>query len=217
MAQMSYSTSSFAMPAWAAEELTPEQLMPGGAKLVASAFPYLDAVLIDVGAAGALADATSVPVTITRLNPISTKADPVIPVGATLDFGAKKLAVLTTAANLAATAIAVRAIPTALVDADVATYHGDVMRKPVSSGILVGRTFTERGNLVGFGVADTTTPDDELFLTAFAVDDALINPDVTLVKHGTLIYEDKLPGWAGLSTGAKTAIRSRYRCIASVG
>jgi len=217
MAQMSFSTSSFAMPAWAAEELTPEKLMPGGAKLVASAFPYLDAVQVDVGAAGAAVDATSVPVAITRLNPISTKADPVIPVEAVLDFGGDKYATLTAAVNLAATSLTVRALVTALVDADVATYIGTVMRKPVASGILVGRTFTERGAGTGFGTPDVATPDDELFLTAFAVDDALINADVTLLKHGTLIYEDKLPGWAGLSTTAKTAIRTRYRCIASAG
>lgn len=216
MATMQFSYSSFAKPAWAAEELTPEKLMPGGAKLVESAFPYLDAVSIDVGVAGAAADATSIPVAIARLNPISTKGDPVIPVGATLDFGGKKFATLTAAANLSAATLTVRALVTALVDADVATYNGTVMRKPVGSGILVGRTFTERGNGAGFGVADVSTPDDELFLTAFQVDDALINADVTLLRHGTLIYEDKLPGWSGLSAGMKAAIRARYNCISSI-
>jgi hypothetical protein len=60
-----------------------------------------------------------------------------------------------------------------------------------------------------------TTPDDELFLTAFSVPDLAQNADVTLVRHGTLIYEDKLPGWAGLASNAKAAIRARYQCIRS--
>lgn len=203
------------MPAWAAEELTPEKLMPGGAKLFASAFPYLDAVSVDVGAAGAAVDAEAVPAAITRLNSISTKGNPVIPAGEALDFGGDKFATLTADADLADTQLAVRALVTALVDADIATYNGLVMRKPVASGILVGRTFVERGNGVGFGLADVDTPDDELFLTAFQVEDAMINADVTLLRHGTLIYENKLPGWSGLAATVQAAIRARYHCITS--
>ena len=88
-------------------------------------------------------------------------------------------------------------------------------KRPVQAGFFVGRTFVERDAGTGFGVADSGTPDDELYLTAFEVVDANINADVTLLRHGTLIYEDKLPGWSGLSAGDKAAIRAAYQCIAA--
>jgi hypothetical protein len=79
---------------------------------------------------------------------------------------------------------------------------------------LVGRTFAERNAGTGFGVADVAA-EDEIFLTAFAVEDATIKPDATLLRHDTLIYEDQLPNWATLTAAQQTAIRSRYRCIKS--
>lgn len=78
-------------------------------------FNHLTPVTVDVGAAGASAGATSVP-----CNALSGP----IPSGAILDFGTTKFAVLTADAATGATSLTVRAIPTALVDADVTTYIG---------------------------------------------------------------------------------------------
>lgn len=121
--------SNFSLPAFAAEELTPDRLMPGGARLIAAQF-----------------------------------------------------------------------------------LTGN--QKEVDAGTLVGRTFAERDARTAFGAADVAA-DEEIFLTAFTVVDATIKPDVTLLRHGTLIYEDLLPNWATLTVAQRTAIRSRYRCIRS--
>lgn len=218
MAQSSFSYETFALPAFAAEAFTAEKLLPGGGRLVAAAFPYLDAVTVQLAAAAA-ADATSITVdAVTMANAASNKSGVVIPAGSNLYFGeAKEFARVTADVNLGATAIAVQALPSALEDNDTATYDGMTMRKPVAAGVLVGRTFAERTAGTGFGVADVATPDDEIYLTAFAVQDAAINPDAALLRHGTLIYEDKIPGWAAMTTGQKTAVRSRYQCIVSAG
>lgn len=218
MAQVSFNYETFALPNFAAEPFSAEKLIPGGGRVVASAFPFVDAVTVTVGAAGAAADATEVPVdAISMANPASNKSGVVIPSGTTLDFGGDKFATLTADASIGDTSLTVRALVTALVDNDTATYDGMDRRKPVAAGTLVGRTFAERTAGTGFGAPDVATPDDELFLTAFAVQDAAINPDVALLRHDTLIYEDKLPGWAELSATAQAAIRSRYHCIASAG
>lgn len=214
MAQVTWSYLSTDLPGFMAEPHDAHKTMlPGGARLDVSAFPYVDAVRVTVGAAGAAVDATSVPVAIAKLNSTSTKADPVIPAGATLDFGGDKFATLTAAANLAAPSLTVRALVTALVQNDVATYQGMDMRKPIPAGTLIGRTLAERDAGTGFGQPDIATPDGELFLTAFPVQDAMINADVVLLRHGTLIYEDRLPGWATSSANFKAKVRSLYECI----
>lgn len=89
-------------------------------------------------------------------------------------------------------------------------------RKPVTAGTLVGRTFADRAAGTGFGIAAVLT-DQEIFLTAFTVQDALINSDVALLRHGTLVYEDLIPGWATLTADEQAAIRARYQCIVSAG
>lgn len=216
MAQVTFSFETFAKPAWAAECLTPDQLIPGGARLVASAFPLLNQFSVVVGAAGAAIDAVTIPIdALTESNPLSSVTGVAIPAGATLDFGGDKFATLTAAANVGATSLTVRALVTAVVDNDVAIYLGNVNRRPIIAGTFVGRTLVERTNRVGYGIPDVATPDGELFLTATDVVDADINPDVTLLRHGTLIYENKLPGWAGLAANVQAAIRARYHCITS--
>lgn len=97
--------------------------------------------------------------------------------------------------------------------ADDFTADGDG-RKPIDAGTLVGRTFAERTAGTGFSTADVAN-DDEIYLLAFTVQDATENADCALLRHATLIYEDKLPGWAGLTAAQQSAIRSRYHCIAS--
>lgn len=207
-----FTQTDFDIPAFAAEPFTADTLMPGGAKIDASAFAYRDALVVTVGAAGALADATTVPVTI--VSPWG-RTGLTIPSGTVLDFGGDKFATLTAAADVGDTSITVRALVTALVQNDAATYQGTELVKLIPGGTLVGRTWVERDNFTAFGQPDVATPDDQLFLTAFTVPDAIERNDIVLLRHNTRIYEDKLPGWSGLSANAKAAIRNRYQTIKS--
>lgn len=203
MAGITYSKAERSAPVWAADGIGKETLMPAGGRLEVSQFLAEDAVVVTVATGGAAQNATSVPVT--------ALAKP-IPANTILHFGGAKLAVLTAAAAAGATSLTVAAIPTALVANDTATYRG-VGRVVVSAGTLIGRTFTERGNNIGFGPADVATPDDEIFLVAQDVHDAARTPEVELYRHQRLVKENFLPNWATLSAQAKAAIRSRYQCI----
>lgn len=189
-------------PRWAGDYLGRDQLVPGGAKLDATQFLATDAVVVTVGAAGALAAATSVPV---------DALTGAVPSGTVLSFGTNKFARLTASAAAGATSITVAAIPTALVDNDTATYAG-AGRKTVYSGTPVGRTITERDAGTGYGPAIST--DDEIMLVAFEVFDVLQVDDVELVRPfaGVTVKENYLPGFSTWLTALKTAIRARYIC-----
>ncbi len=198
MAQVTINANQITSPVWAGDFLNREHLVPGGARLDAAQFPATDAVTVTVGAAGALVDDTAVPV--------AALAGP-IPSGTVLDFGGKKLAVLTAAAAAGATILTVRAIPTALVSGDVATYAG-VGRVVVQSGTAVGRTFVERAAGTDFGPAVDT--DDEVFLVAFEVPDANRNPEIELYRHGGIVKENFLPGYADMDADLLTILRDMY-------
>jgi hypothetical protein len=185
-------------PRWAGDYGNREHLVPGGAKLDASAFNATDAVVVTVGAAGALAAATSVPV--------DALSGP-IPSGTVLNFGTNKFARLTADAAAGATSLTTAAIPTALVDNDTATYAG-VGTKAVPSGTVVGRTFTEQANEDPFGPAADS--DDEIYLTFHDVTDLTVNDDVTLYRHGGVVKVNFLPVWSALSSALKAAIRAAY-------
>ena len=189
-------------PRWAGDFLGRDQLIPGGAKLDAAQFTATDAVVVNVGAAGASIGATSVPV--------DALTGP-IPSGTTIWFSAGKFIHLTAAAAAGATSLTVTAIPTALVDADVATYAG-TGRRTVYSGTPVGRTIAERDAGTGYGPAVST--DDEIMLVAFEVYDVAQIDDVELVRPfaGVTVKENYLPGFSTWLTALKTAIRARYIC-----
>jgi uncharacterized protein with beta-barrel porin domain len=187
-------------PQWAGSDLGDHDLLPGGAKVLASAFNAPDAVVVTVGAAGALAAATSVPV---------DALSGAIPSGTVLHFGTNKFAVLTAAAAAGATSLAVTAIPTALVDNDTATYAG-VQRKSLPSGTIVGRTIAERDAGTAFGPAAST--DDEVYIVAFEVPDITQVNDVDLVLHKRVVFENFLPGWTGLASLLKDKVRELYHC-----
>jgi len=198
MAQATVNTNQIAAPVWAGDYLNREHLVPGGARVDAAQFNATDAVTVVVGAAGADVDDTSVPV--------AALSGP-IPAGTVLDFGGKKLAVLTEAAAAGATALTVRAIPTALVEDDTATYAG-VGRKVIPTGTPVGRTFVERAAGTAFGPAVET--DDEVYLVAFEVPDANRNPEIELYRHGSVVKENFLPGYASMDSDLLTLLRSLY-------
>lgn len=188
-------------PVWTNDFLDREHLVPGGSKLLATAFPSPDAVIVNVGAAGAAAGATTVPV--------DALSGP-IPSGTVLDFGGTKFATLTAAAAAGATSLAVRPLPTALVDADVATYTG-IKPRSVSSGTVLGRTIAERDASTPFGPA--AAADDEVFILAFDVSDVLRINDCELVRPNTVLKENFLPGWAGLAAAVKALVRGKYICM----
>lgn len=205
MASIKHDLNQLTPAAWAADGRGVDSLVPGGARLDASQFLATDAVVVTVGA-NAAQNATSVTV--------AALSGP-IPNGAVLYFGGAKVATLTAAAAAGATSLAVAALPTALVTNDAATYAG-VGKKTIKAGTLIGRTFTERGNGVGFGPANAAGPDDEMYLVAFDVTDAAMSPDVELYRHGRVVKENFLPGWSGLSAPTQAAIRARYQCVVGI-
>jgi hypothetical protein len=177
-------------------------VLPGGTFVDAAQFNFSDAVKVTVGATAAQ-NATSI--TVSNLSGA-------IPSGTVLDFGGTKFAVLTAAAAAGATSLTVRALVTALAANDVATYQGVSGRKPIPSGTLIGRTFAERDAGTGFGPA-VVASDDEIYLLALDVVDAVHDNCATLYRRNCLVYEERLPNWASLTTNEKTAIRSRYQCF----
>ncbi len=207
---MEFSSTGYSQPDWAAELLDADELVPGGAKLVPSAFPPVDYQVVTL-AAGVVTSGSNKTLTLASALAFD------IPPGYILDFGAGEIATLTTGALKGATTITGVTLAADLEGAETATFAGVSSLKRVPSGTLVGRTYTERDAGTGYGQPDVTTPDDELFLTAFEVPDLANNNDATLVRHGTLIYEDKLPGWSSLASNVKAAIRARYQCIKSAG
>lgn len=198
MAQVTQTPNQITAPRWAGDYLNPNHLIPGGARVDAAQFNACDAVAVIVGTAGASANATSVPV--------NAVGGP-IPAGTVLDFGEKKLAVLTAAVAAGATVLAVRAIPTALVSGDKATYKG-IGRTIILTGTPIGRTFAERAAGTDFGPAVET--DDEVYLVAFEVPDAYRNPEIELYRHGSVVKENFLPGYATMDTDLLALLRTLY-------
>lgn len=223
MAMMSWSSTSYSQPAFAAECWDDDELLPGGAKLVASAFAREDAVTVTTKNSTAVTAGSNKTVQFqTAIAPASligsttTLTTLAVPAGTVLNFGSGKIVTFPTGIPFGATQVTDATVAADLAGGETATFAG-TGRIIVPAGTLVGRTFVERASNVGFGVADVSTPDDEIYLTAFQVEDASINSDVTLIRHNTLIYEDKLPGWSSAASNVKAAIRAAYQCIVSAG
>lgn len=187
-------------PRWMGDYGTRDHIVPGGAKVLASGFTASDAVVVDVGAAGAAQFATTVPV--------GALSGP-IPAGAVVTFNAGKMLRLAVAAAAAATSLTTDPIPLALVDADVSSYTG-FGDKWIPSGTIVGRTIAERDANTGYGPA--ADADDEVLLVAYDVTDALRNDDVELYRPGGVVYENFLPAFAAASATIKGKIRAAYQC-----
>lgn len=186
-------------PAWAGDGLNPKTILPGGIKLEAAQFTSAELTI----AAIAAVDATS----ITLSSGLTREINP----GDVIDFGGKKFARATVLAPVGATTVSVSPLPTALAIGDTGNFSG---LKFIISGTLVGRTFAERDAGTGFGPAAST--DDEIFLLAFDVPDAIQNPFGAVYRHTCLVFENYLPGWTPMSTDLKTAIRNRYQCMLGV-
>lgn len=207
MAHVSQTAPQVTSPAWAGDFLGPEHLVPAGVKLDVAQFYAPDSVRVVVGAAGAAANATSVPV--------DALSGP-IPSGTVLDFGAKKFARLTAAAVAGATSLTVSALATALVDDDAARFMGTKL-KSVEGGTVIGRTYAERDTETAFGPAEAA--DDEIYLVAFAVPNLAENNDAVLYRHKSIVRENRLPEWTTLSAnaGLLAKVRANYTTMKAGG
>lgn len=195
--QMPVSPSAHTQPRWCGDFIS-DHIRPGGAILNAAEFPKSSAVTVTVGTGGAAIGATTVPV---------TALPGYLPAGAVLDFGGGKIVRTTAPAAATATAITTEPLTVAVVAADAATYAGTGLRTVVS-GTAIGRTLAERDAATGYGPADAA--DDEIWIVPFEVPDADANPDVELLRAGTLVFENFLPGFAGLASGIVTKLRAKY-------
>lgn len=186
-------------PAWAGDGLNPKSILPGPIKLEAAQFTSAELTI----AAIAAVDDTSIT--------LSSGLTREIQQGEVIDFGGKKFARATALAPVGATTVSVSPLPTALAIGDTGNFSG---LKFIISGTLVGRTFAERDAGTGYGPAVST--DDEIFLLAFDVPDAVQNPFGAVYRHTCLVFENYLPEWTAMSTDLKTAIRNRYQCMLGV-
>lgn len=148
-----------------------------------------------VGAAGALANATTVPVDAITY---------AIPNGTTLRFGTKKFVTLTAAAVAGATSLTVEAIPTALVDNDAATHtvQAGAGKKMIPAGYPMAASSSGSGPMLP---ANDGTANCLLATNAHEDNgsDALSGYGVIL---GGVIYSNLLP--VTLAGGAVTALQA---------
>lgn len=87
-------------------------------------------------------------------------------------------------------------------------------RITIENGTVLGRTTAEKEAGTGFGPAVfTVTPDDEFYILARDVVDALEDPYCTLVRHNSVIAENLLPQWGTASAEEKAKIRELYETI----
>lgn len=188
---------------WAGDYRGRDQLIPGGAMLVAASWPTEGSVVVTVGAAGAALGAIAIPV--------AALTGP-IPSGTVLRFSVDEYARLTSAAATGAVTLAVEPLVNALEAADTATYVGSGKRY-VESGVLLGRTRAERDAGTGYG--PWAAGDEEEYLLAFDVHDADANPECELYRHGCLVKENLLP--APTRVAALLArVRALYECQVGV-
>jgi len=188
-------------PQWAGDFGSRDHLVPGPFKLDPARFRSTDTVVVNVGAAGALINATTVPV---------DALPGALPAEAVIYFSGTKYARLSAAAAAGATSIAVYALPQALVDADVGTWLGtssEIIHVP--AGTLVSRTIAERDAGTGYGPFRDTDPASETFILFFDTGSRR-DWDAEMYRPNSQVFETYLPGWAALSATAKAMVRSRY-------
>ena len=186
-------------PRWAGDYYTRQSLLAGGSIVVAASFPILDQVIVTVTTGGAAQNAVAVPV---------AALSGAIPNGTLMSFSSGEFAKLTAAAASGATSLTVEALPNALEENDTFTYTASATRRYVPAGTLVGRTFGERDSGTGFG--PWAASDDEVYLVAYDLYDALLDNEVALYRNGSIVKENFLPDWANWTSGMKAALRGAY-------
>lgn len=207
MPRITFSGNTQTTPAFIGDFLSRDYLLAGGVKVASAGFNAYDAVVVVVDTAGAAQGATEIPV---------VALTGAIPAGTTLAFaGGTEFATLTAAAAEGAEELEVTALVNAVEAADTATYPGTSGKKRLVAGSLIGRTYTERANGDAFGAA--ADADDEIFIVAYDIYDLAEINDAEVLRGGTLIKENFLPGWASVSATLKGKVRAKYQTTLGVG
>lgn len=201
MARIVENANQLTAAVWAGDFLSRDHMIPGGARADSAQWASTDYTITTTAAAIAGAVALAV-----------TALPVALPSGTTLNFtGAGEFALLTAAAALGATSLTVEALDAAIESGDTATFTvTDPVPVTIVSGTVVGRTLAERDAGTAYGKADAA--DDEVYIVAFDVYDASINPDIELYRPGSIVKENFLPNWAGLAAGVQTLVRAAYIC-----
>lgn len=189
---------------WCAETIDWRNTIPGGVNFNAANVPAVDAVRVTVAAAGAAINATSIPLLAAIGQGDSIPRDTVIL------FGGSKFAQLTAEAKQGDTTLTVVALPVALAANDVGTYPG-AGRKTFYSGTLVGRTAAERA--AGLPFSSATDAHDDLYINAFDNYDIGRLPEITLLRHGAMVFRKGLRGYTNLSAAQKAKLENWYQFI----
>lgn len=88
-------------------------------------------------------------------------------------------------------------------------------KRYVAAGSLIGRTFAEQDADTPFGVAADT--DDEIFIVAYDIYDLNEINDAEVLRRGTLIKYNLLPGWTAMSAALKAKVRTAYQPTKGAG
>lgn len=188
-----------------ATELTVEPLMAEITNAHTADYPGTALQQIVQVTADAAAAATSLTVE-PLAGPIEDNATANYP-GAVL----QQLVQVTVAAAAAATSLTIEPLAGPVEDNATATYYASADgTKPIPGGTLIGRTFAERAAGITFGPAATDGSDDEFFVVALDVTDAVANDDVELYRPGSVVKEDALPDWSTLTAQLKAQLRAAY-------
>lgn len=206
MPKITFSGNEKSTPTFIGDFLSRDYLLPGGVKVDPAGFNAYDAVVVTVGGGGAAQGATSIPV---------SALSGAIPSGTVLRFSADEFATLSSAAAAGATSLSVEALVNALESGDKATYPGTSNKKRVVGGTIIGRTYAERDAGTAFGLA--ADADDEVFIVAYDIYDVAEIADAEVLRDGTLIKENFLPGWTGVSATLKGKIRAKYETTLGAG
>lgn len=192
--------TSFTNPAWAKDYFSREHVLPGGAKVDASQFPRENSVLVTADAQADIGDAA---ITVVALSGI-------LPAGTILRFRTSgTLAYVTEDAAAAATSVVVQPL-TSVVPEDDDAYFLGTGRVFIPDGTLLSRTYTQRNAGTGFHPADSG--DDEFYLLLHPIDDASLNNDADLYRHGSAVAENFVPGFSSFSSALQNLVRTLYEC-----
>lgn len=203
MPGVTWESQTMQMPEWAAEELTDRCLVPAGTQAEISEFGYSDEQTLTLS--GAAVAGSGVELTLAQALQGNILR------GVILDFGSGKLFTLEKRANRGATTLT-GTLAANTANGDSYNYPGSSGRTVARSGVLVGRTYAERAAGAGFGIADVVN-DNEIHLIAFQNEYLEQDAGITLVRHRTQVYENKLPGWADMTAAQQAKIRELYDCL----
>lgn len=195
-------------PGFIGDFLSREHVLAGGIRLDAGLFTSADALPVAASAVAAV-DATTIAVAA-----LGAK----IPSGTVLDFGGKKFARLTADAAKGANTLTVAALAVALAVGDIARYAMPGQKKRIAAGTLVGATNAEiegsntitAGKPNGLQWGPAADADDQVRILCYDVIDADTKPEADVLRPGTLVRVNALPGWDTMSAALKTKVRATY-------